>query len=502
MSARYGRRSGGRAESALGGDELNVLPRTRSGYRSRRVLPLAALALAAGVVALAPTPASPQDAPPPPVSTPSDPAAAREQLEGTRAELASEIDVLSADEAEIRAAVRELEANVRTAEAQRVDADRNVARAREEAAIAEQQAAEAAAWLDVVRAAVARMAVDAYVTPPSQTDLDVLESVDSATDEALKKTFIESRTGKDTDLLDELRRASADLAGQRERAHSAQAAAEASSAELDAKLAQLGVARAQQEGLVLGIQQRLESRLAEADALAAIDAQLADQIRSSELALVASLSLPAPTGSPGSAAGTPGAPSGPGSTSTTTPGSTGTTTPGSTGTTTPGSTGTTTAPTTAPPATTAPTSPPTTKPPTTTTTRPTNGPEIVSVRGIWVNRTIADDLDRMLAAAEADGIVLRGGGYRDPASQIALRKAHCGPTEYDIWQKPASQCSPPTAPPGKSMHEQGLAIDFTYNGKVITSRSSPGFVWLAANAAAYGFYNLPSEPWHWSINGH
>ena len=462
---------------------------------------MAALAVAAGVVAVAPTPASPQDAPPPPVSTPSDPAAAREQLQGTRADLASEIDVLSADEAEIRAAVRELEANVRAAEAQRADADRNVARAREEAAIAEQQAAEAAAWLDVVRAAVARMAVDAYVTPPSQTDLDVLESVDSATDEALKKTFIESRTGKDTDLLDELRRASADLTGQRERAEAAEAAAEASSAELDAKIAQLGVARAQQEGLVLGIQQRLESRLAEADALAAIDAQLAEQIRSSELALVASLSLPASTSATGSAAGTPGNPSAPGSTSTTTPGSTGTTTPGSTGTTTPGSTGSTTAPTT-PPTTTAPTSPPTTKPPTTTTTLSPNGPQIVSVRGIWVNRTIADDLDRMLAAAEADGIVLRGGGYRDPASQIALRKAHCGPTDYDIWQKPASQCSPPTAPPGKSMHEQGLAIDFTYNGKVITSRSSPGFVWLAANAAAYGFYNLPSEPWHWSINGH
>ena len=108
----------------------------------------------------------------------------------------------------------------------------------------------------------------------------------------------------------------------------------------------------------------------------------------------------------------------------------------------------------------------------------------------------------MLAAAEADGIILRGGGYRDPASQIALRKAHCGPTEYDIWQKPASQCHPPTAPPGKSMHEQGLAIDFTWNGTVITSRSSPAFVWLAANANSFGFYNLPSEPWHWSINGH
>ncbi len=25
--------------------------------------------------------------------------------------------------------------------------------------------------------------------------------------------------------------------------------------------------------------------------------------------------------------------------------------------------------------------------------------------------------------------------------------------------------------------------------------------WLAANASSYGFYNLPSEPWHWSTTG-
>jgi LAS superfamily LD-carboxypeptidase LdcB len=51
------------------------------------------------------------------------------------------------------------------------------------------------------------------------------------------------------------------------------------------------------------------------------------------------------------------------------------------------------------------------------------------------------------------------------------------------------------------MHEQGLALDFTYNGSLISSRSNPGFQWLAANAAGFGFYNLPSEPWHWSTNG-
>jgi D-alanyl-D-alanine carboxypeptidase len=46
-----------------------------------------------------------------------------------------------------------------------------------------------------------------------------------------------------------------------------------------------------------------------------------------------------------------------------------------------------------------------------------------------------------------------------------------------------------------------LAIDFRCAGAGIGSRSSPCYVWLAANAAAYGFYNLPSEPWHWSVNG-
>ena len=51
------------------------------------------------------------------------------------------------------------------------------------------------------------------------------------------------------------------------------------------------------------------------------------------------------------------------------------------------------------------------------------------------------------------------------------------------------------------MHEQGLAIDFTHGGSLISSRSSAAFQWLAANAGRFGFRNLPSEPWHWSTNG-
>jgi LAS superfamily LD-carboxypeptidase LdcB len=68
---------------------------------------------------------------------------------------------------------------------------------------------------------------------------------------------------------------------------------------------------------------------------------------------------------------------------------------------------------------------------------------------------------------------------------------------------PASQCSPPTAIPGTSEHERGLAIDFRCNGQSIgqRARSNPCFVWLSRHAAEYGFYNLPSEAWHWSTTG-
>ena len=51
-----------------------------------------------------------------------------------------------------------------------------------------------------------------------------------------------------------------------------------------------------------------------------------------------------------------------------------------------------------------------------------------------------------------------------------------------------------------AMHEIGEAIDFTVEGRTV-DRASPAFVWLGANADRFGFYNLPSEPWHWSSNG-
>lgn len=121
---------------------------------------------------------------------------------------------------------------------------------------------------------------------------------------------------------------------------------------------------------------------------------------------------------------------------------------------------------------------------------------LTNVRGIVVDTDIAGAVEGLLAAAEGDGIVLAGTGHRDTARQIQLRQAHCGVTDYAIHHAPSSACSPPTARPGTSMHEHGLAIDFVDCAPV-----TPCFQWLSAHAGAYGFYNLPSEPWHWSTTG-
>ena len=127
--------------------------------------------------------------------------------------------------------------------------------------------------------------------------------------------------------------------------------------------------------------------------------------------------------------------------------------------------------------------------------------ETVVIFGIRVHVSIAGNLKRLLIAAANDGVNLGGGGWRDIARQVELRRAHCGAGEYAIWEAPSWQCRPPTARPRASMHERGLAIDFTYQGRAIGSRGSAAFKWLADHAREYGFFNLPSEPWHWSTNG-
>lgn len=132
-------------------------------------------------------------------------------------------------------------------------------------------------------------------------------------------------------------------------------------------------------------------------------------------------------------------------------------------------------------------------------------PQLRTVGGITVDASIAPQLQQLLNDARSDGIVFGGHGYRSPEVTARLRIANGCP---DVYESPASSCRVPTARPGSSMHEKGLAIDFTYRGQTICyprpgSRCSgnAGFDWLQQNAGKYGLRNLPTEAWHWSTNG-
>ncbi len=57
------------------------------------------------------------------------------------------------------------------------------------------------------------------------------------------------------------------------------------------------------------------------------------------------------------------------------------------------------------------------------------------------------------------------------------------------------------APVGSSMHQWGLALDFGCDRKSYSTSGAKCQNWMRANASRFGFYNLPSEAWHYSTNG-
>lgn len=121
----------------------------------------------------------------------------------------------------------------------------------------------------------------------------------------------------------------------------------------------------------------------------------------------------------------------------------------------------------------------------------------LATNGIRVHTCFLEKTNAMVAAAAAAGVTLgANSSWRSRDEQIALRRQNCGPTDYDIYARPAGECSPVTAIPGTSNHETGLAVDFS-DAQVGGAVNN----WLRANAAAYHYTNLPSESWHWSWNG-
>lgn len=91
---------------------------------------------------------------------------------------------------------------------------------------------------------------------------------------------------------------------------------------------------------------------------------------------------------------------------------------------------------------------------------PAADPNVVNLTcgtpGAWLHKDMAVLWDRMCADAVAAGITARGWGGRSHAAQIRLRTTNGCP---DVWTARASSCRVPTAIPGTSNHERGVALD-------------------------------------------
>lgn len=109
--------------------------------------------------------------------------------------------------------------------------------------------------------------------------------------------------------------------------------------------------------------------------------------------------------------------------------------------------------------------------------------------------------DLMMNQAVLDGIDLKiTSSYRTEQMQAELRGSNC--PNGDVSNLPRDSCFPATNKPGESMHERGIALDFSC-GKVgsYAFKNTNCFSWLKNNAIKYGYINLEIEPWHWSVNG-
>jgi LAS superfamily LD-carboxypeptidase LdcB len=367
--------------------------------------------------------------------------AEREALAEQIALQAAAVDAVAAEFDEVMEALAVLKDNVEAAEQRLASAQQALDDSR--LALESIEAQEVFVQDEMVKTTegLQNLAVQWYVSgrDTEEQTASISLSTDSPTEAAIRETLFKIRLGQETNLVDRMRELTDDLDLLVENRSRAVSEAQAREADHAARLAEAEAARIRQEEFAAEVEDRLDARLAEAASLEALDSELAQKIRNEERAIAARLAEIARRAELARRA--------------------------------------------------------------TSIPNIVGEGEIVSVGGIRVHQSISQNLANLLSAAAADGILLGGGGYRSSASQIALRRAHCGTSDYDIYQKPSHQCSPPTARPGRSNHERGLAIDFTSNGRAITSRSTSAFQWLSANAARYGFYNLPSEPWHWSVDG-
>ena len=128
----------------------------------------------------------------------------------------------------------------------------------------------------------------------------------------------------------------------------------------------------------------------------------------------------------------------------------------------------------------------------------------VKRKHLMVSSLIMKDLEKMIKAAEKDGIALYvASGYRSYAYQ---KKTYAGWIEK-LGRKEAMRIS---APAGASQHQLGTVIDFYPINSSFTG--TPAQVWLVENAHKYGFsLSFPAahekqtgykyESWHYRYIG-
>ena len=367
----------------------------------------------------------------------------RERIQQEAAAQALQVDAATADFDVLASALDDLNALVDLQEARLAYADQAVRSAEKQ--VPQTLAREAVSDAEVValEADVRDLALSSFTGEGglNSQDFTAILLSDDPTEAMRRRTLVQFQTGSLGDAIDRLRSLTAEAEVVSTQRQEAFVLAELGRTEALERRGQLADAQAAQTELVIATENRLEARLAEAAVLAGRDAEAAALINQQEEVVAAQIRAEAARRAAAAAAAAGG-------------------------------------------------------------DRPNlvTPAEIVTVRGIQVHESIAARVDEMIGAAAADGIALSGWGFRDNVEQIRLRQQNCGTTEFDIWERSASSCNPPTARPGRSNHEKGLAIDFTYNGGSMTTRSNPGFVWLAENASRWGFVNLPSEPWHWSTS--
>lgn len=99
----------------------------------------------------------------------------------------------------------------------------------------------------------------------------------------------------------------------------------------------------------------------------------------------------------------------------------------------------------------------------------------------------------LVVAANADGHdIYLTTAYRSPEHQKRLFAKYM--KDMAAWERSGQTTKKPTpvAPPGRSKHERGEAVD-------IKVAAFPELLkWLRKNAGRFGWYEtVKSEPWHW-----